>query len=124
MARYVIRVIGDFLVIMVFEHKKSQWLTTKEFKTEILDCFVHVVNEVHYTFPNIGFKEVVLGKIVQNSSLFIPRYSNQMDSLGIKSLKEDPRYREDPSETTKRLIKLARIFAGLLSDDAYIGRLW
>ncbi len=122
MARYVIRVIGDFLVIMVFEHKKSQWLTTKEFKTEILDCFVHVVNEVHYTFPNIGFKEVVLGKILQNSSLFIPRYSNQMKSLGIKTLKEG--YREDPSETTKRLIKLARIFAGLLSDDAYIGRLW
>ena len=45
-----------------------------------------------------------------------------MEKLGIR--KNSQGYREQPDETTKRMSKFTRMLTGLLSDDAYIGRLW
>lgn len=60
--------------------------------------------------------------LLSKSELFLPRYTPDMEKLCIR--KDSQGYREQADETTKRMSKFTRMLAGLLSDDAYIGRLW
>jgi len=60
--------------------------------------------------------------LLSKSELFLPRYTPDMEKLGIR--KDSQGLREQSDQTTKRMSKFTRMLSGLLSDDAYIGRLW
>jgi hypothetical protein len=120
--RYTVSEIAEFLISAAFSYKQSTNLSISEFKDEVMAYHLYAINEIHYQMPNLGFKELAIGLLLSKSELFLPSYSPDMEKLGIR---KDPQgYREQPDETIKRTTKFTRILSGLLSDDAYIGRLW
>lgn len=120
--RYALLEVGEFLASSAFDYKLSSNLTADEFRNEVKTLHLFVINEIQYQLPNLGFKELMIGLFLSKSELFLPRYTPDLQKLGIKNNANG--FREQPDETTKRVSKLTRILAGLLSDDAYIGRLW
>lgn len=90
------------------------------------------LNRLHYHLPQLMLKEIVMGRIMKSSLLFVPHYPARSEfktdmeyseALGYKK-SSNTHVREEFSETSKRVEKCVRILFACESDDGYIGRLF
>ncbi|CDW85731.1 UNKNOWN [Stylonychia lemnae] len=127
--KYASQVLASILFTQIFKSKQQN---VKDNKSVIIQFYGEIIHKISYQMPQLQIKEIIIGRVMKAASILLPSYpklqdyQQEIDLVSALGYQKDlsQRYREDPENTYSRIEQACKTIFTIMSDDAYIGKLF